>query len=226
MTRPNSVAITAVLTLALASVLPAADVEPVQQPGETGWVVLDERPGEGEQCLVCRKRVYDEDVVEIIYKGRTFFVGKPFMDDFEADPARYFARLQARAALFDENALAADRPMAFGWLGLGTYVLVGLFCSALCAYIAVCKGRTPLPWFFGGLFGNVAGLGLVMFVGRGDAAALPAGIPAGFAKVPTTYAPAACPSCGAANHPSAARCADCREPLTPTVASEAGRVTR
>ncbi len=196
----------------------------MEAPGGSGWVVLDERPGDGEQCLVCRKRVYDEDVVEIRYKGRTFFVGKPFMGDFEADPARYFARIQARSALFDESALAAKRPMAFGWLWLGGYVLAGMLCSASSAYIAVCKGLMPLPWFFAGLFGNVAGLGLVMFVGRGDAAALPAGIPAGLAKVPTTRAPVACPSCGAANHPSAARCADCREPLTPTVTPEVGRV--
>ena len=191
------------MTVAVASAAVAADVEPGQTHGEAGWVVLDQRPGDGEQCLVCRKPVVDEDVFEIRFKGRTFFVGKPFMGDFEADPARYFARLQARSALFDENALGANRPMAFGWLGLGGYVLAGLLCSASCAYIAVCKGLTPLPWFFAGLLGNVAGLGLVMFVPPGDTAALPAGIPAGLAKVPTTRAPVACPSCGTANHPSA-----------------------
>ncbi len=212
------------MTVAVASAAVAADVEPGQTHGEAGWVVLDQRPGDGEQCLVCRKPVVDEDVFEIRFKGRTFFVGKPFMGDFEADPARYFARLQARSALFDENALGANRPMAFGWLGLGGYVLAGLLCSASCAYIAVCKGLTPLPWFFAGLLGNVAGLGLVMFVPPGDTAALPAGIPAGLAKVPTTRAPVACPSCGTANHPSAGRCADCREPLTPSVTPEAGRV--
>ena len=223
---PQTVAIAVAMTVALASAAVAADVEPAQTHGEAGWVVLDQRPGDGEQCLVCRKRVYDEDVVEIRFKGRTFFVGKPFMGDFEADPARYFARIQARSALFDEAAFAANRPMAYGWLWLGGYVLAGVVCSALCAYIAVCKGLTPLPWFFAGLLGNVAGLGLVMSVGGGDAAALPAGIPAGLAKVPTTYAPAACPSCGAANHPSAARCADCRELLTPRVSPEAGRVAK
>ncbi len=221
---PQSVAIAVAMTVAVVSAAVAADVEPGRTDGEAGWVVLDQRPGDGEQCLVCRKPVVGEDVVEIRFKGRTFFVGKPFMGDFEADPARYFARIQARSALFDESALAAKRAMAFGWLWLGCYVLAGMLCSALCAYIAVCKGLMPLPWFFAGVFGNVAGLGRVMSVGGGDAAALPAGIPAGLAKVPTTRAPVACPSCGAANHPSAARCADCREPLTPTVTPEARRV--
>ncbi len=214
------------MTFIAASGLPAADVEANGEAGGSGWVVLDQRPGDGEQCLVCRKRVYDEDVVEIRFKGRTFFVGKPFMGDFEADPGRYFARIQARSALFDEDALRAVRPMAFGWMWLGGYILAGVLCAASCAYIAVCKGLTPMRWFFAGLFGNVAGLGLVMFVRRGDAAALPAGIPAGFAKIPTTYAPATCPSCGAANHPSAARCAGCRESLTPTVTAETGRVAQ
>jgi hypothetical protein len=212
------------LSITPASGLQAADIEPNGEVGGSGWVVLGERPGDGEQCLVCRKRVYDEDVVEIRFKGRTFFVGKPFMGDFEAEPARYFARIQARSALFDENALVADRPMAYGWLWLGVYILAGMLCAASCGYIAVCKGLTPLPWFFAGLFGNVAGLGLVMFVPRGDAATLPAGIPVGFAKVPTTRAPAACPSCGVANHPSATRCADCHVALTPTVTAETGRV--
>ncbi len=221
---PQSIAIAVAMTVTMACTAVAVDVESGQTSEQAGWVVLDQRPGDGEQCLVCRKRVYDEDVVEIRFKGRTFFVGKPFMGDFEADPARYFARIQARAALFDEDALRAVRPMAFGWLWFGGYVLAGLLCSASCAYIAVCKGLTPLRWFFAGLFGNVAGLGLVMFVPRGDAATLPAGIPVGFAKVPTTRAPAACPSCGVANHPSAARCSDCHMALTPTVAAETGRV--
>lgn len=207
----------------LASELPA-DVEPVEDPGESSWVVLDERPGAGEQCLVCRKQVFGEDVVEILYKGRTFFVGKPFMGEFEADPARYFARIQARSALFDENALATTRSMAFGWLWMGAYALAGVLCSAACAYIAVCKGLTPLRWFFAGLFGNVAGLAAVMFAQPGDAAALPAGIPAGLAKVPTTRRPSACPACGAPNHPSAGRCADCGASLTPSVQPETGRI--
>lgn len=198
-------------------------VDPVELPDASGWIIVDERPGDGEQCLVCRKRVYGEDVVEISYKGRTFFVGKPFMGDFEADPARYFARLQARSALFDENAMPPDRQMAFGWLWLGVYVLAGLFCAAACGYLAVCKALTPLPWFFAGLFGNVAALALIMFVRRRDAATLPAGIPAGFVKVPTTRAPVPCPACGRTNHPSAGRCADCGAPLTPTVEPETGR---
>ena len=210
------------LVVVVAVALSPASSSELHQPQ---WEVLEQRPGQGEQCLVCRKRVYDQDVVEIRYQGRTFHVGLPFLGDFENDPEHYFARLQARSALFDENALVGGRSMAFGWLWLGVYVLGGLVCSALCGYIAVCKALPPLPWFFAGLAGNLAGLGLIMVVPRGDVAALPAGIPPGFRKVPTTRAPVTCPSCGITNHPCARRCPGCGHALTPTVESEARRVS-
>jgi len=210
------------LAIVVAVVLSPASSDELHEPQ---WEVLEQRPGQGEQCLVCRKQIYDEDVVEIRFKGRTFHVGLRFLGDFEDDPQRYFASLQARSALFDENAVGGGRSMAFGWLWLGVYVLGGLVCSALCGYIAVCKALSPLPWFFAGLAGNLAGLGLVMFVPRGDITALPAGIPPGLCKVPTTRAPVACPSCGIANHPSAQRCPGCGHALTPTVESEARRAS-
>ena len=144
------------LVVVVAVALSPASSSELHQPQ---WEVLEQRPGQGEQCLVCRKRVYDQDVVEIRYQGRTFHVGLPFLGDFENDPEHYFARLQARSALFDESALVGRRSMAFGWLWLGVYVLAGLVCSALCGYIAVGKALTPLPWFFAGLAGNLAGLG-------------------------------------------------------------------
>lgn len=135
----------------------------------------------------------------------------------------FLATARANAALFDEKAMPAGRQMTFGWLWLGLYVLAGLICSALCGYVAVCRGLAPMPWFFAGLVGNVVGLALVMSVRRGDTAALPGGIPRGFAKVPTTRAPSACPACGVTNHPSARRCTGCGASLSPTVEAETGR---
>ncbi len=205
----------------------AAGAQPVAaaQPPQTEWEVLDQRPGVGEQCLVCGERIYGEDVVEIRYQGRTFHVGRPFLGDFQEDPARYFAKLQARSALFDEESLAGPRPMALGWFWMGVYVLAGLVSSAMCGYVAVCKARTPLPWFFAGLVGNVAGIAVVMFVPRGDESALPAGIPRGLCKVPTTHNPKACPSCRATNHPCAETCGNCGGSLTPSAEPETRRVS-
>lgn len=207
---------------AAASVLPTAVAA---EPSRTQWEVLDQRPGVGEQCLVCGERIYGEDVVEIRYQGRTFHVAQPFLGDFEEDPARYFAKLQARSALFDEESLAGARPMALGWFWLGVYVLAGVICAAMCGYVAVCRALSPLPWFFAGLVGNVAGVALVMFVPRGDESALPAGIPRGLCKVPTTRTPKACPSCRATNHPCAETCGNCGSPLTPSAVAETRRVS-
>ena len=95
------------------------------------WVILDERPGQGEQCLVGRERIFDKNAVEIRFQGRRFYVCAPALADFRDDPDGYFARLQARSALFNENALRA-RPMAFGWLWFGMYVMAGLVFSAVC----------------------------------------------------------------------------------------------
>jgi hypothetical protein len=216
------------LAAGLAAVLaPAAPAgqEPASGPAarEESWQVLDRRPGRGEACLVCGQRIFGEEVVEIRYRGRTFHVAAPMVAEFEADPEAYFRRLQARAALFDESAVEA-RPVASGWLIVGLYILIGLVAGALCAYLAVGKALSPLPWFFAGLAGNVVALLALLARPAGDASALPAGVPPGLAKVATTREPVRCPVCGASNHPSAAACANCGSALVPTVQAETARV--
>lgn len=187
------------------------------------WQVLDEHPGRGEQCLVCGQRIFEIPVVEVRYKGRRFHVAGPMLPEFQADPDLYFEKLQARSALFDERAVA-PREMSGGWLGLGVYVLIGLVFAAACGYLAVARARAPLPWFFAGLIGNVIALAALVATPRGDASRLPAGVPPGLAKVPTTRSPVACPACGTANHPAAAACGECGGRLEPAVESETARV--
>ena len=214
--------------LALAALLP--DLVPATHGQATSqgwtspeWVVLDERPGAGEVCLVCRKPVFDENVFELRYRGRTFHVGAPFMGDFEQDPRKYFSRIEARSALFDENA-TGQRPMAFGWMWLGIYVLAGLLCGAGCAYVAVTKSLAPIPWFVAGLVMNVAALVAVGIYPSGKAS--PFGVPGGLRKVPMTRAPVSCPACSAPNHPAGARCTGCGASLEPGCVAETARVGR
>lgn len=214
------------LSLPLLAAPPATTQETIQQttPGEeTPWTVLDQHPGRGEQCLVCGQRIFGLDVLELRYKGRTFHVAEPMMADFQAEPERYFRKLQPRAALFDEEQVR-QRPLASGWLVLGLYVLAGLLVGALTAYLAVGRARRPLAWFFGGLAGNVVALAALLALPRGDASALPAGVPPGLAKVPTTRSPVTCPACGGSNHPAAARCSTCGAALTPTAEAETARI--
>ena len=219
------------LAFSLINALPAKADGPIetntppQLRPSTPWQILDKRTGQGEQCLVCNKSVFDMNVVEVRYKGRVFHVadGKMFQV-FQADPQTYFRKLQARSVLFDEMAVQS-RQMSMGWLGLGLYVLLGLITGAACAYVAIAKGLRPVPWFFGGLFGSVVAIVAVFAAPTRRDLTAPAGIPSGLAKVPTTYGPQKCNGCGSENHPSATKCSGCGSTLTATVESEVTRTT-
>ncbi len=197
-----------------------------QGTGLTAVVVeLARKMGEGEQCLVCGKLIHDGEVLELRYKGRRFYVAAAMLEDLLKDPDRYFHKLQARSALFDEEAYRKAAPMASGWLYFGFYVLAGLVCAAVCGYLAVSRGLAPIPWFFAGLVGNVvAVLVLLVMAPKTDPAAAVAGIPDGLAKVPTTREPLACASCGHLNHPSAVACSHCDQPMQPLAQSEMARL--
>ncbi|MHC5024674.1 MAG: hypothetical protein ACYTGG_12340, partial [Planctomycetota bacterium] len=193
-----------ILAWAAGLIVLLAAAPPTPTAGEA-WEILEERPGQGEQCLVCGMRVTDENVVEIRYRGRTFHVGASRLDEFRADPGRYFAQLQSRTALFNEDAMRGDQ-MSTGWLWFGFYALAGLVCAAACGYIAICRALPPVPWFLAGLLVNVIAVGVLLSRPRGDATGLPAGIPPGLRKVPRTRRPVACEACGESNHPAAAHC--------------------
>jgi hypothetical protein len=167
--------------------------------------------------------VRGDDVVEIRYRGRTFFVGAARLGDFEGDPEAYFRQLQARAGLFDEEALQG-RAATGGWLILGLYVLAGLLFAAWCGYLAVGKALAPVPWFFAGLVGNVAALVVLWIAPRREPAALAGAIPSGLGKVAVTPQPVPCPGCWSSNHPAATACSLCGAELTPTVEPETARL--
>ena len=186
-------------------------------------VELDRRPGEGEQCIVCGLAIEGLEIVEVRYKGRTFYVASKMLSDFEADPDLHFQKLQARSALFDERSMEGRRVRP-GWLYFGAYVLLGLVFAAVCGYLAISRSLEPLPWFFAGLAGNVAALAVLLVTPRGDPTAAPAGVPSGLVKVPATHASVACPSCGASNHPAASACSGCGAALTPALEPETARV--
>ncbi len=212
------------ILLAVLVVSPVTVADPRPDRREpTVPIELDRRPGEGEQCIVCGVATYGLEIVEIRYKGRSFHVAAKMLDEFEGDPDAYFQKLQARSALFDERSMDGRRRSG-GWLYFGVYVLVGLIFAALCGYLAVSRSLAPLPWFVAGLAGNVAALAVLLVTPRGDPATLPAGVPAGLAKVPVTRAPEACASCGAANHPAARACGGCGVALAPAFEAETARV--
>ncbi len=192
------------------AVVPSALVAQTPSDADTEeWQALGRRPGEGEQCLVCRQRIHGDEVVEIRYKGRRFFVAAKMIDAFEDDPDTYFRALQARSAWFDERT-HEGRQVAWGWVAIGCYVLIGLVCAAICGFLAIRRSLAPLPWFFAGLAGNVVALVFLLISPRGDPASVSA----------ASHAPVPCPACGAGNHPSSSECGRCQAALVPTVESE------
>lgn len=186
------------------------------------WRVIGIKPGEGEQCIVCDTPILAGRAVEILHRGRVVHVNEKMMPDWRQDANRYFRKVQARAALFDEESLA-PRVLELGWLLFGVYVLVGLLAGGGCAYVAVARGLAPIPWFFAGLVGNIVALMVLWTRSAADISALPQGVPRGLVKVPTTHAPIICPACGRPNHPSTAQCSGCGAALSPSIEAEAAR---
>lgn len=178
----------------------------------------------GEHCTVCGVLLTAEDVA-LIVRGRRVPLNKAMVNTFMDDPEKYFAMLQPRSALFQEEltprAEVAQGGISLGWFLFGLYMLVALVFAGMSAYTAVSNGLTPIPHFFVGLFFNIFGY---LYVLTRPAVVEKRAIPAGLVKVPATNAPVPCPLCGYANHPSASKCTGCGGKLEPLMESEVTRV--
>ena len=174
-----------------------------------------------EGCLACGATVAEGTEVPV-HRGREVPICEPCLAKgaWEANRDVLFAQLQPKGALFAESEVETG-PVLSGWFWFGAWVLTGLICAAASAYLAVNRAQPPATWFFAGLVGNVAALFVLLFViPKGDPATLPAGVPSGLAKVPTTREPRPCTSCGTEVHPSASKCSSCGTTLTPLARSE------
>jgi hypothetical protein len=177
----------------------------------------------GEHCVVCGMPLSSSDIA-IILKGRRIPVMKDMAASVLKNPEIYFKSKQARGALFHEDFQAPPGAVQAGvnlsWFLAGLYVLSALAFGALGAVAAVSKGLAPISGFYLGLGLSVFGY-LYVLTRPSQAASLD--IPAGFAKVPVTQSPLACPQCGNTNHPAAASCAVCHVALSPQGHSDLSR---
>ncbi|MBI4534815.1 MAG: hypothetical protein HY708_00965 [Ignavibacteriae bacterium] len=178
----------------------------------------------GEFCTVCGVPLTENDVA-LIVRGRRVPLNNAMVDEFLQHEEKYFAKLQPKGALFQEEADAppgtAQGGISKGWFLFGLCVLVALLFGGMSGYNAISKGLSPIPHFFIGFVFNILGYLYVLSRPRktkhGE-------VPSGLVKVPNTSAPVRCPSCGYTNHPSAKKCSACRTPLNPVIESEASRV--
>ncbi len=181
-------------------------------------------PKENDRCIVCGVPLTEEDVV-LIVRGRRVPLNRAMVDSFMNNKTHYFAKLQPKGALVQENLEApegtAQGGISFGWFLFGAYVLVALLFAGLSGYHAVSKGLSAIPHFFIGLFLSAFGY---LYVLTRPSQVEKDTIPPGLARVPDTHAPVGCPKCGNENHPSASKCAGCGAELQPLYESEVTRV--
>lgn len=183
------------------------------------------KPEQGERCLLCGVLLTPEDAV-LLVRGRRVPLNKSMVDSFLQNQEQFFARLQPKSALFQENLEAptgmAQGGIGTGWFFFGIYVLCGLVFSGLSGYRAISKGLPVWQSFLLGLF--FTAFGYVYVLSR-NSSVPPGPVPSGLVKIPTTYSPIPCEKCQSPNHPSAETCSACGAALNPAIESEVRKVS-
>ena len=97
-----------------------------------------------ERCLVCGETLSGAGDTLLRHRGRevTICARPPCLPAWQADPERFFQRVQARSALFDEEA-AGDRQVSLAWIVLGACVLLAVVGGAVWGCLAVGR-KAPL----------------------------------------------------------------------------------
>ena len=167
-------------------------------------------------CRVCR-RPTAAAVHSVEHRGQVVPLCDPCRPKYDADPERWFRDLQPRAALFSDE-YDRRRPVSWFAFGLGAYVLAGLVCAAVAGAVAVRRGHAAWSYVLLGVVATVAAPLLALRLARRQPA-----VPSDGLKQRLTYEPAPCSHCAAPNHPSAAACGACGQPLQATVESEVAR---
>jgi len=209
-----------ILTTGFLSLVLIANSGSLAQEPQTQYKSMP--PKKGERCIICNVPLSEGDVA-LMVRGRRVPLKNAMVDSFMKYQEKYFAELQPKSALFQENMEAmgtAQGGVSSGWFLFGSYILMALIFSGLSGNAAISKGLPPIPHYFIGFFFSVFGYIYVLarpaLTGKGE-------IPQGFVKVPTTHAPMVCEKCGNTNHPSAKKCSSCGAQLEPQMQSEVGR---
>lgn len=171
-------------------------------------------------CLVCEK-THSTSQHTAEYKGmRIPLCSSDCMTEFERRRLAgtldsITSKIEPRTALFQEDSNPKVGLSKLYFL-VGLYVLLGLICGGVAAFVAVQKGLPGGSAFALALAFNILGL---VFVMTRPAREMPF-TSRGLDKIPSTRDGIICPQCGRANHPSAQACIACRAKLSPLIPSE------
>lgn len=93
----------------------------------------------GERCIVCGKELEKGDPVFLI-RGRRLPVKKGVLDEFLADPAKYFTKVAPKSALFTEshNRTQPD----YTWFFIGVSALLTIVTAGFIAYMRMSLGES------------------------------------------------------------------------------------
>jgi len=164
---------------------------------------------DGETCIVCNSKLDSTDLAFVV-DGQRVGIARGMEDEFLSNPLKYLTALRPEGQ-FSGRSTGSMRNVYF-WGGV--FVLAGLLFGGACAHMALAKGRSGWRWFFLGFFFSAPACLALAVKENGPA------VPTGLSKIPATRDPVACPGCGAANHPAAAKCSDCGATLEPSAPSE------
>jgi hypothetical protein len=171
-------------------------------------------------CAVDKGNLGDGDPVYLIEGRRVGLHWPGCYQVFLRDPQTILAQIRPRGAFLGD--LENSTPLRPVWFLAGLYILTGLVSGALCAQMALHRGRNPSTWFALGFVFNLFGC-LALSILPPGGPGLPDRIPQGLGKFHTTASPVPCSHCGAKNHPTARKCSRCGRELTPAVESEVMR---
>lgn len=182
-----------------------------------GYKILDIK--KGDRCIVCNMKLEEGKGLALLISGKRVTVDLDHLEEFLANPSKYFTKLQPNVALYSKEAAQALH-VGYGWFIFGVWVAFALIVAAICANIALRKGLPAYKWFFVGLITNVFGLFIITFksaTGKID-------LPRGYKKIEITESPVACSKCGSYNHPSAKKCNSCGNIMIAITDSELDRI--
>ena len=172
----------------------------------------------GDMCIVCDMEIDANSGIGFLFEGRRVTIDVKHFSDFINNPEKYFYKLQAKVALYDEGSLTFKT--GYGWFIVGLWILLALVSAALSANIAMKRCLNPIKWFYTGLIFSLFGLIYLIL----NAKNISIKLPEKFGKIAITDAPVMCQNCNTFNHPCADKCNNCGSKLQSTSESEVKKI--
>jgi len=116
----------------------------------------------GDICIVCDLPIKSGTGIGILFDGRRVTLDLDHFKDFINNSEKYFHKLQANVALYDEGNFDKYQ-ISYVWFLVGLWILFALISAAICSNLAMKKSKNFNKWFYVGLISNLFGLIYLLF---------------------------------------------------------------